>query len=282
MAAYRPGSRLRNLFHTSLLIGAMAAIAAGIGWLVWGGAIVIWAATAVAVGLVFSQKVPTPWILGLLRAVPLSPAQWSEGYTVLNELSRRAGLEQAPRLYYVKSAAPNAISVGSGKQSAIVLTAGLFQRLNEREMIGVLAHEISHFRANDIGLLKLAETLANLTFLVSFLGLLLVGVTLPLYLFSSQTPPLLLILLLGLAPHVITLLTLALSRTREFEADQGAAMLTGDPDGLASALVKLEMPRRTYWERVFPDRARSSPWLRSHPSARERVVRLLDSTGRDI
>lgn len=272
---------MKNLFHTLLLIGSMALIAASVGWLVWGEAAVVWAAAMVTLGLAFSQNAPSNWILALLRAEPLNPAQWIEGYTIVEELSRRAHLERPPRLYYLASPVPNAISLGRGEHSAIALTQGLLQRLNEREMIGVLAHEISHFRSHDIGLLNLAAILAYLTFLMSFSGLLLVLLSLPFYWLSGQFPSLLLILLLGLAPHAVTLLTLALSRTREFDADRGAAKLTGDPDGLASALDKLERQQRGYWGLIFPDRGRASPWLRSHPSSRERIERLLGSRERE-
>lgn len=279
MAASRHSAKLRNLLHTSLLIGAMAAIAASIGWLVWGEAAVVWAAAVVVFGLAFSQNVPSNWILALLRAEPLSPAQWIDGYAVVEELSRRANLSRAPRLYYLANPVPNAISLGRGEHTAIAVTKGLLQLLNEREMAGVLAHEISHFRSHDIGLLNLAAILAYLTFLMAFSGLMLLVLSIPFYWFSGQIPSLLLILLLGLAPHAVTLLTLALSRTREFDADLGAAMLTGDPAGLASALDKLEMPRASYWELVFPDRARSSPWLRSHPGTPARIKRLLSLRG---
>lgn len=273
---------MRNLLHTLVLIAAMAAIAASIGWLVWGEAAVVWAAAMVVVGLAFSQNAPANWILALLRAVPLSPTQWSEGYAMVMELSRRARLDHPPRLYYLATPVPNAISLGRGEHAAIAVTAGLVRLLEEREMAGVLAHEISHFRTNDIGLLNLAAILGYLTFLMAFSGLFLVVWSLPLYWLSGQTPPLLLILVLGLAPHAVTLLTLALSRAREFDADLGAVALTGDPAGLAAALDKLDMPREGYWGLLFPDRARSSPWLRSHPSTRKRIERLLGSGGSAI
>lgn len=275
MAWLRSTTRLRNLLHDVLLIGAMAAIASSIGWLVWGDVAVIWTAAMVAFGLALSRNTPSNWILALLRAVPLSPAQWAEGYALVAELSQRADLNHAPRLYYLPSPEPNAISLGRGKQSVIAITQGLLQLLDERELVGVLAHEISHFRANDIGLLNLAALLSQLTVLMAFSGLLLVVVSLPIYLISGQSPPLLLILLLVLAPHAVTLLTLALSRAREFDADLNAALLTGDPAGLASALDKLKQLHGSYWEQIFPGRTRSSPWLQSHPSTRERIARLL-------
>lgn len=273
--------RMRNLLHTVLLIASMVTIAATVAWLVWGETAVAWVASVVAFSLAFSRNAPSKWILALLRAEPLSPAQWLDGYAIVKELSSRAGLNHTPRLYYLASPVPNAISLGRGKHSAIVITKGLLQRLNEREIAGVLAHEISHFRANDIGLLNLATILNHVTFLMAFSGLLLLVLSLPFYWVSAQPPPFLLILLLGLAPNAVTLLTLALSRTREFDADQGAAALTGDPAGLASALGKLEMRGEAYWRLVFPERAQMSPWLRSHPSGRERIEHLLNLTSHD-
>lgn len=275
MALFRPGTRLTNLLHAVLLIGLMAVIAAMIGWLLLGEAAVVWVVFMVVFGLSFSRNAPINWILALLRAVPLGHAQWAEGYVVIEELSRRANLSYSPRLYYLANSVPNAISLGQGKDSAIVITDGLLRLLNEREMIGVLAHELSHFRTHDIGLMTLAAMLANLTFLMAFSGLLLVVLSFPLYWMYGQTPSLLLILLLGLAPHAVTLLTLVLSRTREFDADQGAVGLTDDPTGLASALDKLDRLQGSPWDLVFMNKKRASPWLQSHPATRERIRRLL-------
>lgn len=266
--------KLRNLAHSVLLIGMMAGIAALIGWLVWGAEAVLWGAGLVAAALMFFPSIPVNWTLAMYRAVPLTPHHWPEGYAVMEELAQRAGLESAPALYYLPSPSLNAISLGQTGNSAIALTDGLLRLLNRREIIGVLAHEISHFRNHDIRMMSLATMLGHITSVMALSGMLLIIVSLPYYWLGEVTPPLLLIVIFGLAPHAVTLLELALSRTREFNADLDAAALTGDPAGLASALSKLEPSGMRFWQIIFSDRARQSPWLRTHPATRERVKRL--------
>jgi heat shock protein HtpX len=170
----------------------------------------------------------------------------------------------------------NAFSVGSASSSAIALSDGLIRYLSWREMSGVLAHEISHIRNNDLRLHALADLMTRITSLFSFLGQVLLVFYLPMVLFSKTEIPLVPILLLVFAPAVSMLLQFALSRTREFDADLGAASLTGDPMGLASALKKMDHFEQSIWNLVFlPGRRNSQPsLLRTHPHTHERLERL--------
>jgi len=181
-----------------------------------------------------------------------------------------------PRLYYIPDRMMNAFAVGSRDEAAIGLTEGLLRHLNRRELVGVLAHEISHIRHNDMRVMSVAALISHLTSLFSSFGQLLLFLNLPLLLFGRTTISWFAILLLLAAPLLSSLLQLALSRTREFEADLGAAHLTGDPEGLASALQKMAYYQDNLLKRIFmPGYKAPDPSLfRTHPKTDERVNRL--------
>jgi len=167
--------------------------------------------------------------------------------------------------------------VGSRENSAIALSDGLLRYMSRRELSGVLAHEISHIRNNDLRFHALADIMTRITSALSFFGQMLVIFYLPLAVFSQARIPLVLILLLVFAPTLSIMLQLALSRTREYEADLGAAYLTRDPLSLASALKKMDRIERSIWDTIFlPGRKVSQPsMLRTHPHTKERVDRLM-------
>jgi heat shock protein HtpX len=176
----------------------------------------------------------------------------------------------------------NAFSVGDRDRAVIALTDGILRRLDLRELAGVLAHEISHIRNRDLWLMSLADLTGRLTRLMTLLGLGLVILGLPLWLGGGAPPPLVLILLLLFAPQLTVLLQLALSRAREFDADLDAVGLTGDPEGLISALARLERHQRGFWEQILmPGQRLPEPsLLRSHPPTEERIARLQALYGR--
>ena len=184
--------------------------------------------------------------------------------------------KRPPRLYYIATPMMNAFAVGNHQASAVALTAGLINKLNARELTGVLAHEISHIRHNDMWVMNLADVISRITTALSQLGFFAI----PLLLFGILS--LLDVVLLIIAPTIATLLQLALSRTREYDADRGAAELTGDPQGLASALQKLERYQGGWLERILlPGRREPDPAvLRTHPTTAERIKRLLALSGK--
>jgi heat shock protein HtpX len=167
---------------------------------------------------------------------------------------------------------------------SIAITDGMLRTLTLRELTGVLAHELSHIRNNDLWIMNLADSISRLTSAMAFMGTLLVFVSLPLMLFGAVSFPLILVILLVFAPTIGSLLQLALSRAREYDADLDAAGLTGDPVGLASALEKLERLQVGGWERImFPGRRMPDPsLLRTHPPTEERIRRLLSLRGSSV
>lgn len=266
-----------NRLQSLLLLAFMGGFLALLGWLLWGGAGVL---VLLVAGVIFVSLNPTVsprLLMQLYGAVSLAPAQAPTLYAVLRELAKRAGLAAVPTLYYVPSRIVNAFTVGRKDQSAVAVTDGLLQALDTREQVGVLAHEVSHVRSDDMWVMGLADMFSRLTSLLSLFGQLLLLVNLPLLLMSQVTVNWFAILLLIVAPTLSALAQLGLSRTREYDADLNASRLTGDPEGLARALLKIYRLQGSWLERLFlPGRRLPDPsLLRTHPPTEERVRRLL-------
>ena len=266
-----------NRLQTFLILGLMTGYAGFVGWLLWGAdglwLVLLWGAAL----LLFSPRISARWVLRMYSARPVSQAQAPRYHQALAVLASRAGLPRPPSLWWVPSPMVNAFAVGNRDDSAIAVTEGLLRTLAPRELIGVLAHETSHIAHGDLLVMSLADAISRITSAMSFVGLVLLFLALPQALVGGDVAwwPL---ILLAVAPQVSLLAQLGLSRTREFDADLSAASLTDDPEGLASALIKLERVQNGGWRRIFfPGQGVPEPsWLRTHPTTEERVRRLLD------
>ena len=269
--------RINNLIHSALLLGGMALLMSFLGWLTAGKDGVVWAIIIGAVILFISPRFSPTTVLKLYGARPLARSEVPALHALVERLSERAALPHGPGLYYVRSRILNAFSVGNKKRSAIALTDGLLRTLSLRELTGVLAHEISHIRHNDMWVMGLADIVSRITSFFSILGQILLLISLPFFLMGRFTVAWLPILILIFAPTLSALMQLALSRSREFDADLEGAELSGDPVGLASALEKMERYQGGLLERIFmPGRREPHPsLLRSHPRTEERIRRLL-------
>ena len=265
--------RLANAVQTVLLLAAMAALAGYLGWTLLGAEGVVWAVLVAAVAMALGSGASPHLVLRLSGAFELAPQQAPGLYRLVAALAGRAGLPRAPRLYYVPTRVLNAFATGGRDQSAIAVTDGLIRSLDTREIAGVLAHEIAHLRARDVWVMTLADVVGRMTGVLSFFGVVLLVMLLPLAAASGIRIPLLPLAVMIFAPVVSAALQLALSRTREYDADIAAAELTGDPRGLAAALDKLERLQGGWMERMFMSRA--PRWLRTHPDLHERIRRLL-------
>ena len=266
-----------NRIQSLLLLLFMAIFLALLGTLLWGSAGIWFMLTVGAMAVVFSPAVSPRLVMRLYGARKLSPGELPELFRMTAELAERAEIGHVPEIYYLPSAMLNAFAVGNRRQSAVAVTDGLLRQLTLRELRGVLAHEISHVRNNDLFVMGLADTLSRATSTLSLMGQFLLLINLPLILVSGVQINWFAIFLLVFAPTLSSLAQLALSRTREFDADLGAASLTGDPEGLASALQKIEKIQGSWLERIFmPGRGIPEPSiLRTHPETDERVARLL-------
>ncbi len=270
--------RLLNLTQTGLLLGGMTLLLGLSAELLFGPNSFLWMAASVVLLLLIAPKL-SPWmVMRLYQARPIGGVEAPQLIRLIESLSARAGLPSPPSLHYLPSPVINAFATGSRDQAAIAISDGMLRRMNLRELAGVLAHEISHIDHNDMWVMGLADIVSRLTGLLATVALFTLALSLPLVLFGEFDVPILGLLLLLFAPSLSTVLQLALSRSREFDADLGAAQLTGDPSGLASALDKIERHQGRWLERMFwPGRGDPDPsLLRSHPETDERIRRLLD------
>ncbi|MCC2113008.1 MAG: M48 family metalloprotease [Hyphomicrobiales bacterium] len=269
--------RLQNTLQTALLAAGSVLLLALCAYAFAGPTGVVWAIIGGAISVWLTMRLSPRVVLGLYRAQKLKHADFPFGTDILQLLADRAGLKQAPTLYLVPSRMMNAFSVGRPDDAAIAVTDGLLRGLNSRELTGVLAHEIAHIANNDIRVMALADMVSRMTSVMSTVGILALLFNLPAIMVGGAQIPWIGVGLLIAAPTIGGLLQLALSRTREYDADLSAAGFTGDPEGLAVALVKLEKAHRRVWEGLMLPGARlpDPSVLRTHPATKERVERLL-------
>jgi len=266
----------QNFWLTLALFGGLLSLTGLMGYVLMGISGLIWAGLIGAFALYMSTRIPAQIIMRMQKGRLLSGREAPQLYQLVKELSQRANLPKMPKLYYIPQAQLNAFATGNKKDPAIALTHGLIQQLNARELSGVIAHEISHIVNNDLQLKMMVNTMGQATRTFALIGQFLLFINLPMLLFGEAPFPWFLIALLLFAPALNTLMILAFSRTREFEADLGAAQLTGDPLGLAQALQKLNYINEGGWiswlrpvRQIF-----IPPYLRTHPTTKERVEKL--------
>lgn len=273
-----PARKTRNFFQTIFILAGMLTLFGVLGYMLMGKMGILWSASLGMVLMATTPKISPRLFLQRQGAVFLQPEEADGLYDILTQLSQRARILKVPKLYIVSSGVMNAFSMGRRNDAAVVLTEALIRKLNWYEIAGILAHEVGHIRNNDLFLHSLADTMTRVTSMLSTFGQILILLYLPLLFFSDAfISPVVLILLL-FAPSISALLQLALSRTREFEADQTAAYLTSDPKSLAVALGKMDHEDKSLWEKVFRPRSQAfaPSLLRTHPHTDERVVRLLE------
>lgn len=268
--------KLTNWFQSIVLLAGMVLLLATLGWLLGGMEFMLWAVVGSMIAALIGPKISPRLLLGMYRARQLSPYDAPQLYRLIRALAERAHLPSIPTLYYIPSQTLNAFTVGKQADAAIAITDGLLHKLALRELAGALAHEISHIQHNDMGVMILADLVGRMTHFLSLIVQLLILINLPLFLLTEKSISWFAVLLLIFAPAISSLLQLALSRVREFDADLGAVNLTGDPQGLASALAKLEQQQGGLLEHILiPGRRDPEPsLLRTHPRTEERISRL--------
>ncbi|EJB3708097.1 M48 family metalloprotease [Escherichia coli] len=273
------GARHRwlNRLQTALLVLTLLGIAAVAGSLLLGDGGLWLALAAAGFTLLLEPAAASGLTLRLYGARPLYPDEAPDLWAVLRELAARAGLPAVPVPHYVPSGVVNAFATGSKHHAAIALTDGLLRSLTPRELTGVLGHEIAHIANEDLRVMGLADSISRLTHLLALLGQLAIVLSLPALLLGVAEVNWPALLLLAVAPQLVLLAQLGLSRVREFDADRLAAELTGDPHGLASALAKIERVSRSWRAWLLPGWGNPEPsWLRTHPATAERIERLLE------
>lgn len=263
--------RLRTI-QTAVLIALMGLFAALTGFKLIGFGGVLALLGAGAVLLLLTSRGASPAIPS--GAIPLNRLNAGALVEIVSELSERAGLRRMPRLYLLPSPFLNAASTGGRESTSLVVTSATLEKLSRRELVAVLAHELSHIKNDDLSVFRFAESLRRVTHFLSMFGWIMLLLYFP-FLMGMQMVSLGFILLLIAAPIASLILQLALFRTREFNADLGAAEITGDPEGLAQALQKIDTIDRGLLDYLLPiPRRETHALFRTHPSTEERSRRL--------
>jgi heat shock protein HtpX len=272
------GASLANIAQAGVLLAGFGALLAAVLWPEFGrGAIVI--AILAGAGIVALATRASPGtIMRIYGARPYQAGDLAQFDQITSVLAHRAGLRRAPQLYVVPSMLLSAFSVGSSQRFAIALTEGLLRRLTMREVAAVLAREVAHAQRGDLLVLGIADFVSRCAQGLYYTGLALAALNILRGIGGGEPVSWLSILLMILAPTLMTLLQLALSRSREIEADRAAALLTGDPLGLASAVSRLDAaPGSPLDDLIPPVPARKVPlpsMLRYPPPADRRIARL--------
>jgi heat shock protein HtpX len=263
----------RNTLHTILLVVGTGLIMGALAYVMFGWVGLVAATVFGVLGIASLGRVSPKMVLGLYKARPLSEEEAPELHQIMRELTKRADLPAVPALHYVPTKMMNAFAVGREDDSAVAVTDGLLRVMNMRQIAGILAHEVAHIKNGDLKVMGLADVLNRITSIISNIGL--VGV--PLVFGTGINVPLLAPILMIAAPFVGGLLQMGLSRAREYDADLDGATLTGDPEGLASALKVLEEQQGRNWEGlVLPGSRMPQPsMMRTHPKTEDRIARLM-------
>jgi heat shock protein HtpX len=234
---------MSNIFKTGLLLAVLTVMLVLIGGAIGGQqGMMIAFFVALAMNFVsywFSDKI----VLAAYRAQPIDEASAPRLYAIVHRLATRAGIPM-PRVYLIPSETPNAFATGRNPQHAVVaVTDGIMRILDEEELEGVLAHELSHVKNRDVLISTIAATLAGA---ITYLAHMAQWAAM----FGGHrrddeeggsTNPFAMILLAILAPIAAMLVQMAVSRSREFQADATGAQVAGRPWGLMKALEKLQM-----------------------------------------
>lgn len=274
-----------NGLKTAALFGAIWALLLGLGSLIGSGRY-IWLFALIGVATTFygywnSDKIA----IRAMHAYPVSEAQAPAMYRIVRELSTAAG-KPMPRLYVSPTQAPNAFATGRNpKNAAVCATEGLLGLLDERELRGVLGHELMHVYNRDILTSSVAAAIAGV---ITSIGQMLLFTSMFGGSDENRPNPLALLAMSFLAPMAAMMIQLAISRTREYDADEDGAKLTGDPLALASALRKLEagvaraplapqqqIVNASHMMIANPFRAQDvSRFFATHPPMEQRIARL--------
>lgn len=223
-----------NAVKTALLLGAMSALFLFLGQALGGAQGLVlgfmFAAATNFASYWFSDKI----VLMMYRATQVGPE--NRLHRVVERLAARAGLPM-PKVYVIPQASPNAFATGRNPQhAAVAATEGILQILTDDELEGVIAHELAHVKHRDILISSVAATLAAAIMMVARFAMFFGGGRRD----DRDGNPIALFATMLLAPVAAMLIQAAISRSREFDADAGGAAIAGSPNGLVSALRKIE------------------------------------------
>jgi heat shock protein HtpX len=231
---------MSNTVKTVLLLGVLSGLLLALGEALGG-------AQGLAVGFVFAviTNFGSYWfsdkiVLAMYGAKEVGPDH--RLYRIVASLAQKAGLPQ-PRVYVIPQPSPNAFATGRNPQhAAVAATEGILQILTDEELEGVLAHELAHVKHRDILISSVAATIAATIMMVARFAMFFGGGRRDDR--DGGGNPIAMLLTIVLAPIAAMLIQMAISRSREYDADQGGAAIAGTPTGLVSALRKIEAASR--------------------------------------
>ncbi|MBM9594546.1 zinc metalloprotease HtpX [Roseitranquillus sediminis] len=220
--------------RTALLMAAMTALFMGVGYLLGGGSGAIIALVVAAAMNAFTWWNSDRMVLRMHNARPVAPGDRWGLHAMVAELAQGAGMP-VPAVYLIETEQPNAFATGrSPERAAVAVTTGLLGRLSREEVAGVIAHELAHIRNHDTAIMTVTATFAGAIAMLANFALFFGG---------RRDSPMGLVGTLAmmlLAPLAAALVQMAISRTREYEADRIGAGICGNPMWLASALTRIQ------------------------------------------
>ncbi|MFZ2297515.1 MAG: zinc metalloprotease HtpX [Aquabacterium sp.] len=279
-----------NMMKTAILMAAITALFMAIGAMI-GGRSGMMLALVVALGMnFFSYWFSDKMVLKMYNAREVDETSAPRFYAMVRELAQRAQIPM-PKVYLIDEAAPNAFATGrSPDHAAVAATTGIVNVLTDRELRGVMAHELAHVKHRDILISTVSATMAGAISMLANFAVFFGGRD------SEGRPsnPIAGIAVAILAPLAASVIQMAISRAREFEADRGGAEISGDPAALASALDKIHRYAQgipLHAAEAHPETAQmmimnplSGGGLRglfsTHPATEERVARLMEMARR--
>ena len=277
---------LGNWLKTTILMAGIVVLFGMVGGAI-GGANGMLIALAIAGAMnVYAYWFSDQVVLRMYNAREVDAQSAPRFYNMVRELAQNAGLPM-PRVYIIDEAQPNAFATGRNPENAAVAaTTGIMQLLSERELRGVMAHELAHVKHRDTLISTISATIAGAISSIAQFGMLFSGGHNDR---EGGVHPAVAILIMILAPIAAMLIQMAISRSREFEADRGGAEISRDPQALASALQKIhhyahnvpmataeQHPETAQMMIINPLSAEGIKGLFStHPQTEERVARLM-------
>ncbi len=282
---------LGNWVKTFVLMAGITALFGAVGAALGGGTGMLMALCLAGAMNVYAYWFSDKAVLKMYGAVQVNPennygdGQFRNYYTMVKELSENAGLPM-PKVYVINENQPNAFATGRNPENAAVAaTVGIMQILSDRELRGVMAHELAHVKHRDTLISTISATMAGAISSIAQFGMFFGGR-------ERGVHPAVGILIMILAPMAAMLIQMAISRAREFEADKAGAEISRDPKALASALEKIH----NYAHKIPNETAEQHPetgqmmiinplsggglrgLFSTHPQTEERVARLMAMT----